>query len=228
MQHLDFKPILTAEEESDLGRRAHGGDEDAIQELVRRNIGLAYKIAHRYRPATQTREDIEQEAMCGLCIAARRFDPDSHPGIRFSTYATWWMKATVNRALTERGHLIHIPAYIHKAQNCDQSTISRKKRECVSKARRAMKKQGWAEVNELDNMPGKDPLPDSEVEARDSIKVIEKLTHREQCIIALRYGLNGYGEFSYAEIGRKLGLGRAWVTRIERAAMTRLRRWLET
>jgi RNA polymerase sigma factor (sigma-70 family) len=93
------EPLLTAEQETDLGRRAFAGDIQARNKLVLANERLAAHCAKRYRSTTIGKDDLEQQAMLALIEAAGRFDPEGHPGIRFSTYAHRCIKGQLQTML---------------------------------------------------------------------------------------------------------------------------------
>src|SRR5215212_6537803 len=102
--------ILTRQEEADLAARISQGDEDAFEELVRCNLRLVVSIARRY-VGGQGLEfvDLVQEGNLGLMRAARGFDAAF--GTKFSTYATWWIKQAIGRAISNKASLIRLPVH---------------------------------------------------------------------------------------------------------------------
>ena len=102
--------LLTSQEEISLSRRAHAGDQRARKELVERNLRLVVSVAKRYRGMGLPFEDLIQEGNLGLLRAVDKFDPEL--GHRFSTYATWWIRQTVGRALTDKGRAVRVPAHM--------------------------------------------------------------------------------------------------------------------
>ena len=104
------KDLLSRQEELELGRRVKSGDPAARRELVEKNLRLAISVAKHYRGLGLPFEDLIQEGNVGLIKAVDKFDPDR--GTKFSTHATWWIRATIRRALLEKGRLIRLPAYI--------------------------------------------------------------------------------------------------------------------
>ena len=101
--------LLMPEEELDLGRRAKAGDARARARLIEKNLRLVVSVAKRYRGMGLPFEDLIQEGNLGLMKAAERFDPEM--GHRFSTYATWWIRQAIGRALEDKGRAIRLPMH---------------------------------------------------------------------------------------------------------------------
>jgi RNA polymerase primary sigma factor len=102
--------LLDAGEERDLSRRAHEGDKGARAQLIKKNLRLVISIAKKYRGRGVPFEDLIQEGNAGLIRAVERFDPDL--GNRFSTYATWWIRQAVARAIADYGRTVRLPAHV--------------------------------------------------------------------------------------------------------------------
>ncbi len=102
--------LLTHSEELDLSRRARAGEERARQRLIEKNLRLAVSVAKRYRGMGLPFEDLIQEGNIGLMKAVEKFDPEK--GWRFSTYATWWIRQAVQRAVVDKGRAIRVPVHM--------------------------------------------------------------------------------------------------------------------
>src|ERR671933_2634514 len=102
--------LLTHEEEIDLGRRVREGDETARSKLIEKNLRLVIPVAKKYRGMGLPFGDLIQEGNTGLMRAAEKYDPER--GFRFSTYATWWIRQAVQRAVADKGRTIRVPVHM--------------------------------------------------------------------------------------------------------------------
>jgi RNA polymerase primary sigma factor len=103
-------PLLTAEQEMNIAWLVAAGDIEAQQHLVEANLRLVVSIAKRYNNQGISLLDLVQEGNLGLIRAAQKFDPAR--GFRFSTYATWWIRQAISRAVAEHTRTIHIPVHV--------------------------------------------------------------------------------------------------------------------
>jgi RNA polymerase primary sigma factor len=108
--HIDKGKLLTHAEEIDLSKRAKAGDKGARQRLIEKNLRLVVSVAKKYRGMGLPFEDLIQEGNIGLMKAVEKFDPDR--GWRFSTYATWWVRQAVQRAVADKGRTIRVPVHM--------------------------------------------------------------------------------------------------------------------
>lgn len=103
-------PLLSYDEEKVLAQRIATGDQEAIDEMVRHNLRLVVSVAKKYTGCGLSLLDLIQEGNVGLIEAARKYDLTR--GFRFSTYATWWIRQKIGRALSDQSRSIRIPAHI--------------------------------------------------------------------------------------------------------------------
>ncbi len=220
LEQIKSAPLLTAEQERQLSRRVREhSDPVAREQMIRSNLRLVVKIAKEYSNPGMTLSDLVAEGNLGLMRAVEDFDPDS--GVRFSTYAAWWIKQAIKRALINAGQPIHIPAYLAKlitkwrrAAERLETTLGREPtlREMastlkISQKKARMVKQGLAAVNAPSQMGGEETQTVSEMLADDSAppqqammdasnaplveKLLEHLPQRQRKILYLRFGLDG-------------------------------------
>ncbi len=133
-QYLDeigVSPLLTADEEKTYARRAQRGDEAARQRMIESNLRLVVKIARRYLNRGLPFLDLIEEGNLGLIHAVKKFDPDR--GFRFSTYATWWIRQTIERGIMNQSRTVRLPIHIIKDINA-----------CLRAARRLRQQMGRA------------------------------------------------------------------------------------
>lgn len=102
---------LTAQEEANLGRRARAGDKKAADALIMANLKLVSALARRFDQGLAT-QDLYQEGCIGLMNAVNHFDPNR--GNRFSTYAAWWIRESINRAISNKSRVIRLPVHLNE------------------------------------------------------------------------------------------------------------------
>jgi RNA polymerase primary sigma factor len=110
LSHIGQGNLLTHQEEIDLSNRAKAGDKSARARLIEKNLRLVVSVAKKYRGYGLPFEDLIQEGNIGLMKAVEKFDPDR--GFRFSTYATWWVRQAVQRAVADKGRTIRVPVHM--------------------------------------------------------------------------------------------------------------------
>ncbi len=115
LKEIGKVPLLSAEREIELAQRMEAGDEDAKKELAEANLRLVVSIAKRYVGRGMLFLDLIQEGNLGLIKAVEKFD--YHKGYKFSTYATWWIRQAITRAIADQARTIRIPVHMVETIN---------------------------------------------------------------------------------------------------------------
>jgi RNA polymerase nonessential primary-like sigma factor len=115
LNEIGANPLLTAEEELALSRQVRLGDFEARQTMIERNLRLVVNIAKHYLNRGIPLLDLVEEGNLGLIHALEKFDPER--GFRFSTYATWWIRQNIERAIMNQSRTIRLPVHVVKELN---------------------------------------------------------------------------------------------------------------
>jgi len=158
LSHIGQGNLLTHKEEIDLSNRAKAGDKSARARLIEKNLRLVVSVAKKYRGYGLPFEDLIQEGNIGLMKAVEKFDPDR--GFRFSTYATWWIRQAVQRAVADKGRTIRVPVHmtekIRKMARTYNELSAEREREPTDEE--VAERLGWT-IDEVRDV--KDAMPDA-------------------------------------------------------------------
>jgi RNA polymerase primary sigma factor len=183
--------------------------------------GLVYSIALRWQGRGLELEDLVQEGNLGLMRACEKFDPER--GFQFSTYATYWIRQAITRAIADKGRVVRVPKHLQ------WGNLEGQLAECVEAARRAMAgtvgdhslEEGTLAAIVADD--GGTSLEDAASFAQDVLPRLAELPEREAAVLRLRFGLDGEPPMTGVEVGQVLGVTRARIGQIEEKALARLR-----
>ena len=253
LKQIGKVPLLTADEEVELAKRAEKGDKEAIERLCTANLRLVVSIAKKYVGRGLLFLDIIQEGNLGLMKAVEKFDWTK--GFKFSTYATWWIRQAITRSIADQARTIRIPVHMVETIN----RMARVRRQLTGELGREPDTKEIAEAmgmteekvrdilksaqeptsmdatvgDEEDSHLG-DFIPDENAESpadaasnvflRGQIyELLDELTEREKRVIIERFGLGGEPPRTLEQVGQEMGVTRERIRQIEAKAIRKLR-----
>ncbi|MGM0500981.1 MAG: RNA polymerase sigma factor RpoD [Bacillota bacterium] len=253
LKEIGKVPLLTKEEEQELGKRMEEGDESAKQELAAANLRLVVSIAKKYVGRGMLFLDLIQEGNLGLIKAVEKFDYTK--GYKFSTYATWWIRQAITRSIADQARTIRVPVHMVETINklirvtrhlvqelgreptvdeiADEMDMDPDKvREVKKIAQEPVSLEtpiGEEEDSYLGDFIEDEDAPSPSAAAsfmllQDQLDdVLDSLTDREKRVLELRFGVEDGRSRTLEEVGKEFGVTRERIRQIEAKALRKLR-----
>jgi len=228
LREVNRIPLLNKEEEFEAARQAAKGNKTAGEKLVTANLRFVIMVAKKYQGKGLPLQDLISEGNMGLLNAVKHFDAEK--GYRFITYAVWWIRQAIVKAIYEKGRMIRLPS--HKSRELSRLEAEQNP---------AQKDQIYNDVLSLDDPISaqhdggtikdliQDEIENSPVEhATNSIlkdeleAILNSLEERSAEVLRCRYGLGGIAPMTLSEVGDRYDLSRERIRQIENRAMAQL------
>ena len=212
LREIGRRSVPTREEEARLSRRIRAGDEAALEELVSRNLRFVVSVARRYRGRGLSLSDLVNEGNVGMIRAARRFDGDR--GVRFVTYAAWWIRQAILEALARQREEAEPPRPSGSSSRPGvRLSLDAAEPDGGSLAERTADPRAEA--------------PDAPVQRRALRRAVRRslasLPRREAEVLQLCFGLDGSEPRTLGEVAERLSVSRRRVRQLRDRALGRLR-----
>ena len=253
LHEVSKTPLLTPQQEIQIAKLVRAGDEEAMQELVRRNLRFVISVAKKYQNRGMPLTDLIGEGNVGLLTAARKFDPDQ--GVKFISYAVWWIRQAILAALARHGRTVRVPlnrtADLSKIVRTAEALRQELRREptpeeishAVGLSLEVVQSLAALNSSEVRLDAPLDPdgdrsmierfvseeIPGAEEAAMDRFlteeveQALRTLPPRDAKVLRLYFGLDGGREHTLEEIGGMLGVTRERVRQLRDRALKRLR-----
>ena len=218
LDDLGKYPLLSADAQVELAQRIEQGDEEAREKMIGSNLRLVVHWARRYQGRGVDLVDLVQEGTLGLMRAVEKFD--WRKGFLFSTYATWWIRQALQRAVQSKGRAIRLPEDALAAEleaDPDQARLPR----VVASLDQPLTSEATATLGDV-VATDDDPFEEEVVHSMSLGRLEEaigRLPELEQSVVRLRFGLDGAQPASLEATARALGIGVRRVRRVEASAL---------
>src|ERR687892_457974 len=213
LREIGKVPLLTADQEVTLAKRIERGDMAAKMQMIEANLRLVVSIAKAYLGRGLSFLDLIQEGSLGLIRAVEKFD--YRKGYKFSTYATWWIRQAVTRAIADKARTIRIPVHMVEKLN----KVVHIERQLVQRLGREPHPEEIVEDESAES-----PFDTATLSLRrgDIERALDSLPDRERKVIELRFGLLGAQPCTLEEVGRAFGVTRERIRQIENNTLKKL------
>lgn len=251
LRQISKFPLISPEEEKELGKLIQEGDKKAQEKLIQANLRFVVSYVKKYQGIGLSLMELIHEGNLGLIEAAKRFDPQKN--VKFISYAVWWIRQAIFHALTKYSRIYHIPQKLADRVTEMKRVSSQLKKELSREPEReeiARKmKISVEDIEDLEILEEKDislsqRYFDDDIEVGDKIKdtlspsveyqiiknsiqeqiweILEELDEKEALVLKLRFGLDDYEPQTLQKIGNSLNLTRERIRQIEKKAMRKL------